>query len=107
ESKAVREARFKKIHHAHESREYPNLLVQNFGGSKPQNISQLNSDRRGSMWLLPSIPPTWKGQQIELPKRGSVFTAYLSNRKDIKPLLHKIVALYRKENRRNNDEFRS
>lgn len=107
ESKAVREARFKKIHHAHESREYPNLLVQNFGGSKPQNISQLNSDRRGSMWLLPSIPPTWKGQQIELPKRGSVFTAYLSNRKDIKPLLHKIVALYRKENRRNNDKFRS
>ncbi|MCE6004313.1 type I-F CRISPR-associated protein Csy1 [Acinetobacter junii] len=107
ESKAVREARFKKIHHAHESREYPNLLVQNFGGSKPQNISQLNIDRRGSMWLLPSIPPTWKGQQIELPKRGSVFTAYLSNRKDIKPLLHKIVALYRKENRRNNDEFRS
>lgn len=107
ESKALREARFKKIHHAHESREYPNLLVQNFGGSKPQNISQLNSDRRGSMWLLPSIPPTWKGQQIELPNHGSVFTGYLSNRKDIKPLLHKIVALYRKEDRRNNEEFRT
>lgn len=107
ESKALREARFKKIHHAHESREYPNLLVQNFGGSKPQNISQLNSDRRGSMWLLPSIPPTWKGQQIELPKRGSVFTGYLTNRKDIKPLLHKIVTLYRKEDRRNNIEFRA
>lgn len=107
ESKALREARFKKLHHAHESREYPNLLVQNFGGSKPQNISQLNSDRRGSMWLLPSIPPTWKGQQIELPKRGSVFTGYLSNRKDIKPLLHKIVALYRKDYRRNNIEFRT
>lgn len=43
ESKALREARFKKLHHAHESREYPNLLVQNFGGSKPQNVSQLNT----------------------------------------------------------------
>lgn len=107
ESKSVREARFKKLHHEQESREYPNLLVQNFGGSKPQNISQLNSDRRGSMWLLPSIPPTWQGQQIELPKRVSVFTGYLTNRKDIKPLLQKIVVLYRKEDRRNNVEFRS
>lgn len=27
------------------SREYPNLAVQKFGGTKPQNISQLNSER--------------------------------------------------------------
>lgn len=106
QSKVVREARFKKIYHPDESREYPNLLVQNFGGSKPQNISQLNSDRRGSMWLLPSIPPTWLGQIVEFPKGQSVFTAYLSNRKDVKPLLKKLIILYRKEDRRNNDEFR-
>lgn len=106
ESKTVREARFNKLHAEQESREYPNLLVQNFGGSKPQNISQLNSDRRGSMWLLPSIPPTWQGQMVELPKGASVFTAYLTNRKDIKPLLGKIIALYRKEDRRNTVEFR-
>ncbi|WP_374663969.1 type I-F CRISPR-associated protein Csy1 [Acinetobacter sp.] len=106
ESKQLREARFKKLHQDKESREYPNLLVQNFGGSKPQNISQLNSDRRGSMWLLPSIPPTWQGQIVELPKGRSVFSGYLSNRKDVKPLLHKIIALYRQEDRENNVEFR-
>ncbi|WP_353143340.1 type I-F CRISPR-associated protein Csy1 [Acinetobacter pragensis] len=106
ESKTLREARFKKLHHPHESREYPSLLVQNFGGSKPQNISQLNSDRRGSMWLLPSIPPTWQGQIVELPRGSSVFSGYLSNRKDVKPLLAKIIKLYRKDDRRNSVEFR-
>lgn len=106
ENKVLREARFKKIHKAQESREYPNLLVQNFGGSKPQNISQLNSDRRGSMWLLPSIPPTWQGQIVELPKGKSIFTGYLTNRKDVKPLLSSIIQLYRNENRRNTVEFR-
>lgn len=106
DNKFLREARFKRIHKAQESREYPNLLVQNFGGSKPQNISQLNSDRRGSMWLLPSIPPTWQGQMVELPKGKSVFTGYLTNRKDVKPLLSSIIKLYRNENRRNTVEFR-
>lgn len=106
QSKIIREARFKKLHHPQESREYPNLLVQNYGGSKPQNISQLNSDRRGSMWLLPSLPPVWQGQVVELPKSRSVFTAYLSNRKDVKPILKSIVYMYRKEYK-NNDEFRT
>lgn len=107
QSKIIREARFKKLHHSQESREYPNLLVQNYGGSKPQNISQLNSDRRGSMWLLPSLPPVWQGQVVELPKSSSVFTAYLSNRKDVKPILKSIVYMYRHEYDRNNIEFRS
>lgn len=106
DSKILREARFKKLHSSQESREYPNLLVQNFGGSKPQNISQLNSDRRGSMWLMPSIPPTWQGQVVVLPKGDTVFSGYLTNRKDVKPLLNKIIALYRKDDRRNTVEFR-
>lgn len=106
DSKILREARFKKLHSSQESREYPNLLVQNFGGSKPQNISQLNSDRRGSMWLMPSTPPTWQGQVVVLPKGDTVFSGYLTNRKDVKPLLNKIIALYRKEDRCNTVEFR-
>lgn len=106
QNKALREARFKGLHHTEESREYPSLLVHNYGGSKPQNISQLNSDRRGSMWLLPSFPPVWQGQLVELPKSGSVFTGYLSNRIDIKPILKSIIYMYRKEYK-NNDEFRT
>lgn len=106
QNKVLREARFKQLHHTQESREYSSLLVQNYGGSKPQNISQLNSDRRGSMWLLPSLPPVWKGQIAELPKSTSVFTGYLSNRKDVKPVLNSIIRMYRKEYK-NNDEFRT
>lgn len=105
-SKILREARFKGLHSTQESREYPSLLVHNYGGSKPQNISQLNSDRRGSMWLLPSLPPVWQGQLVELPKSGSVFTGYLSNRKDVKPVLNSIIHMYHKEYK-NNDEFRT
>lgn len=105
-SKLLREARFKKLYKKQESREYPTLLVHNYGGSKPQNISQLNSDRRGAMWLLPSMPPVWQGQIVELPKTNSVFTGYLSNRKDVKPLLNAIVYMYRHEYGVNNIEFR-
>ncbi|MBJ9985831.1 type I-F CRISPR-associated protein Csy1 [Acinetobacter sp. S40] len=106
QNKVLREARFKGLHQTQESREYPNLLVQNYGGSKPQNISQLNSDRRGSMWLLPSLPPVWQGLIVELPKSGSVFTGYLSNRKDVKPILKSIIHMYRYEYGQNNVEFR-
>lgn len=106
QNKALREARFKSLHQKQESREYPNLLVHNYGGSKPQNISQLNSDRRGSMWLLPSLPPVWQGLMVELPKSGSVFTGYLNNRKDVKPILKSIIYMYLKEYK-NNDEFRT
>ncbi|HMY01190.1 MAG TPA: type I-F CRISPR-associated protein Csy1, partial [Agitococcus sp.] len=35
----------------------------------------------------------------------SVFTAYLSNRKDVKPILKSIVYMYRHEYGRNNIEF--
>ncbi|WP_340600548.1 type I-F CRISPR-associated protein Csy1 [Acinetobacter sp. HZNU-JH01] len=106
QSKVLREARFKGLHYSKESREYPSLLVHNYGGSKPQNISQLNSDRRGSMWLLPSLPPVWQGQLVELPKSDSVFTGYLSNRKDVKPILKSIIHIYRHEYDRNNVVFR-
>lgn len=107
QSKIIREARFNKLYSQLESREYPNLLTQNYGGSKPQNISQLNSDRRGSMWLLPSLPPVWTGQMVALPKSSSVFSAYFSNREEVKPLLRSITAMYRKKDTRNNVEFRT
>ena len=34
--------------------------MQNFGGSKPQNISQLNNERHGQTFLLNCAPPKWK-----------------------------------------------
>lgn len=96
-----------KIHKAQESREYPNLLVQNFGGSKPQNISQLNSDRRGlRCGYYHQFHRLGRGKLLNCQKEKSIFTGYLTNRKDVKPLLSSIIQLYRNENRRNTVEFR-
>lgn len=48
---------------------YIAVAEMSFGGSKPQNISLLNSQRRGLAYLLSSAPPTWK-QNIRLPTNG-------------------------------------
>ncbi|KFI21588.1 type I-F CRISPR-associated protein Csy1 [Nitrosococcus oceani] len=62
EAKAAREAKRKKQHSATVIVEYPNTAIQNFGGTKPQNISQLNSGRGGKTFLLSCAPPTWQSQ---------------------------------------------
>ncbi|MDR6674472.1 type I-F CRISPR-associated protein Csy1 [Xanthomonas sp. 1678] len=40
-------------------RDYRHLVARKLGGTKPQNISQLNSDRGGVNYLLASLPPRW------------------------------------------------
>ena len=56
-------------------RDYPGLAVQKFGGTKPQNISQLNSERGGSAHLLSALPPVWRSAELSaLMKTSSVFT---------------------------------
>ena len=45
--------------HDGEYREYRNLMTRKLGGTKPQNISQLNSERGGVNYLLASLPPAW------------------------------------------------
>ena len=73
-AKEARQARREHRGHPNGYREYPNMVVQNFGGTKPQNISQLNSERRGEAYLLPSCPPDWQSQGIRAPiRRASVF----------------------------------
>lgn len=47
--------------------DYPNLAIQKLGGTKPQNISQLNSERRGDNYLLASLPPHWKSEPVKAP----------------------------------------
>lgn len=64
EAKAAREARRAGTWHERPVREYPQLAIQKLGGTKPQNISQLNSERRGDNCLLASLPPNWKSPEI-------------------------------------------
>ncbi|WP_386069554.1 type I-F CRISPR-associated protein Csy1 [Tahibacter sp. UC22_41] len=40
-------------------RDYRGLAVRKLGGTKPQNVSQLNSERGGVNYLFASLPPRW------------------------------------------------
>ncbi|WP_043103236.1 type I-F CRISPR-associated protein Csy1 [Pseudomonas aeruginosa] len=73
-AKAAREASKHKQPWPHGFSEHPNLAIQKFGGTKPQNISQLNSERYGENWLLASLPPHWERQEVRAPlQQVSVF----------------------------------
>lgn len=76
EAKAARQARFKNQPSKSGYCEYPGLAIQRFGGSKPQNISQLNSQRGGNSYLLSSAPPLWRSRRVALIRAQSAFPAY-------------------------------
>ncbi|MGH1359869.1 MAG: type I-F CRISPR-associated protein Csy1 [Burkholderiaceae bacterium] len=52
--------------------EYPSMAAQTYGGTKPQNISQLNSVRGGRGFLFTCQPPVWK-RQIRPPMAKTAF----------------------------------
>ncbi len=84
-AKAAREAWRAKAPSEHGYCEYPNLAIQNFGGTKPQNISQLNSERYGENWLLASLPPQWQSTDLRPPLRSdSVFDFLYRNDKGLR-----------------------
>lgn len=67
DAKAAREAAREHRPHPGGYREYPDLAIRKFGGTKAQNISYLNSERRGENWLLPALPPTWRSDPARPP----------------------------------------
>lgn len=77
EANEVREAR--KANKPHEAilRIYPELAVQKIGGANPQNITRLNSVRRGNNYLLASLPPVWNESGLKPPlNEESAFTRF-------------------------------
>lgn len=62
EEKARRAAKKAKRYAPGLVQDIPDLAVQTFGGTKPQNISLLNSQRRGRVYLLNAQPPSWVGK---------------------------------------------
>lgn len=87
EAKAAREARRNGKPHPDGYRDYPDLAIQSFGGSKPQNISQLNSERRGENLLLAALPPLWESPTLRPPlKTDSVFQRYYPYRREVRRL---------------------
>lgn len=87
-AKAAREAAHAGKAHSQGYRDYPNLAIQSFGGSKPQNVSQLNSERRGQNYLLASLPPIWRSAAIRPPlKIETVFARYFERRREVRRLV--------------------
>ena len=64
-AKAARQARREGLFTEQVIYEYPQMAVQKLGGTKPQNISQLNSERGGNNYLLASLPPIWKSGGVQ------------------------------------------
>ncbi|EKO3894194.1 type I-F CRISPR-associated protein Csy1 [Vibrio metschnikovii] len=78
EAKVIKEARKKGHYHPQDSVSFVSTAIQNFGGSKPQNISQLNSERYGQSFLLNCAPPTYQAQITSPAQQTSFFNREFS-----------------------------
>ncbi len=77
-NKIARQAYYKRVEHDAPYRDYPNLVARKLGGTKPQNISQLNSERGGVNYLVSSLPPTWTSDRMKsLLGRDSALESFL------------------------------
>lgn len=84
-AKAARDARREGRPWMHGYCEYPDLAIRKLGGSKPQNISQLNSERYGENWLLASKPPVWEHLDVKPPFHAeSVFDRWFGRRAPVR-----------------------
>lgn len=87
-------------------REYPQLAVQKLGGSKPQNISQLNSERRGNNYLLASLPPTWRAPDVRpLLRTDSMYRRY-ERRDGVRQTVRTLLAFLRSDPVKNIESRR-
>ncbi|NQZ11043.1 MAG: type I-F CRISPR-associated protein Csy1 [Algicola sp.] len=59
-AKAAKTARKEKILSDVGVINFVGIAEQHFGGTKPQNISQLNSQRYGKAYLMDASPPSWQ-----------------------------------------------
>lgn len=67
ETKLAREDERNNAFHENGFDELYDLTVIGFGGTKPQNISVLNNKYGGTAYLLPSIPPSFKIRNFQIP----------------------------------------
>lgn len=94
-AKAAREARWEHRDHPTGLREYHGLAVQKLGGTKPQNISQLNSERGGNNYLLASLPPHWRTRAVRAPLRmDSIFPGF-GKRAEVSATVRRLDAFLR------------
>ena len=104
---AAREAQKKGLSHEHGFRDFPALLTQHYGGTKPQNISQLNSSRHGENWLLSSCPPAWQSREIRLPLyTETIFGRPLIRRRFVREQISSLIRFLEKAGDHTNKAIR-
>ena len=69
-AKQAHEDRRKQQHNEQGFNDIYNLTVIGFGGTKPQNISVLNSQNGGTAYLLSSMPPPLEKYRIPKPNKN-------------------------------------
>ena len=97
EAKAARKAKRDEKYYIHSTIDYLDIAVQTFGGTKPQNVSLLNSKRGGKTYLLNCQPPTWQSQQKPPSHHRDAFWNEFDRRawrtvKALKNFLIKVIA---------------
>ena len=95
EAKQARQARREQQFSETVLHEYPLLAVQKLGGTKPQNISQLNSERRGMNYLLASAPPRWRSSDLPLPHRTDNAMRAFGRQREVRRLLRGLADFLR------------
>ena len=84
-NKAARHARRERKMHDGVFHDYPDLAVQNMGGSNKQNLGLLNVARGGKNYLLSSLPPQWQASAVRLPVHAaSVFDRLFIARPEVR-----------------------
>ncbi|ESK57655.1 MULTISPECIES: type I-F CRISPR-associated protein Csy1 [Acinetobacter] len=68
-NKEAREYRRKQQHYEDGYSDLFDLTQVGFGGSKPQNVSVLNSQNAGRAYLLSTCPPKFENRNIKLPSQ--------------------------------------
>lgn len=92
-NKEVKEAKKNKVFDENGFDELYDLTIMGFGGTKPQNISVLNSKFYGETYLLPCIPPQFKKRDVQ-PPHSDFFknSIYPSLYKDSFQAFHRLIA---------------
>lgn len=92
--KEAKECRKKQQYYEGEYNDLLNLTQVGFGGSKPQNVSVLNSQNAGRAYLLSSCPPILEKRMIRLPRTDFFAQClYRKNYQESFMQLHKFMQL--------------
>lgn len=103
EARMIRDAHKAGVWHSQVDIRFPDLAEVHYGGTKPLNISALNSTRQGKMWLLPSRPPVWKVFHHQPKNIRSLFKPYGCFDKSAKKITSNLVFFIKKSFRKNRD----